>query len=234
MLAFMLASPSELGYDSTVEECHDLGKPGQQCFVYQVNDRFFKTERALCKYDTLCITGRCTRVREVVEVKGFDDLAEVSNKHYALKDRWLDASVETEGKIQERIFDDIDRASRRVEMQIQNGQDVPEFTSHPQDWYDELRSCIADSQSYRRYFLTISHECSGLDVTPNIASDAFLVSQLFVNPPPPSVPAIQEGADPSRSQNYPLADTTSAPRNPAAPKAYAPKTQYRVVIGKSL
>ena len=58
LLAFMSASPEELGYDSTVQVKED--NDGRKCFVYQVGDRYFKTERSLYSYDALYITGRGT------------------------------------------------------------------------------------------------------------------------------------------------------------------------------
>ena len=100
MLSLMSATEEELGYDLTMQHCLDP-EVNRVCFVYEVNSHYYKTQKAIFDNQSLCITGRATRVWEAIEVASFNKLQLLEGSHMVvLKDIWLNAGLVTEGNIQ--------------------------------------------------------------------------------------------------------------------------------------
>ncbi|TFY58406.1 hypothetical protein EVG20_g8164 [Dentipellis fragilis] len=234
--SFIFASMEELGYDKSVQRRLDTAQANPQlCLVFRVQDRYFKTLRTMSEHLGICITGRSTRVFEVVEVKGFDDLTTLGKKTKILKDVWLDADAQTERQIQDAILQDLDTLSDKL---ISDGSLNSE---HFHDVSEEEKKLVCDAlhdRTYRDHFLTIDCDERGAQCKA-IASDAVPAPGVF-SPSlavPFTVPASLSRADRSRSAQVPDGRSGS-PRalceedTLGPPRSYVPKRQYRVVYNE--
>jgi hypothetical protein len=95
LVSFIFASEEQMGYDPSVQRRRDPNHfPPRICWVYSIEEsessaRYFKTCRTLSEFHDSSITGRSTRVLEVVEVASPDDLRLVPGAHpMVLKDAW--------------------------------------------------------------------------------------------------------------------------------------------------
>ena len=97
LFSIVCATPEQLGYDNSIQRCRDpfAKNRNQLCYVYKVEDRFFKTLKCLWDRRSYCVTGRGIRVWEVEEVSSFDNLKPVGTSSMVLKDIWLDEEAQT-------------------------------------------------------------------------------------------------------------------------------------------
>ncbi|TRM63105.1 hypothetical protein BD626DRAFT_495507 [Schizophyllum amplum] len=223
-IAFMFATPAELGFDETVEL---ISVGGEWHYGYKVGDRFYRSTRSIFEHNGTRITGRGTRVWEVVRVKDFKDPTPLDDKRSALKDVWLDEGARTEREIQEALFRDLDLVAQRI-------NDSDPATIHVLDGFEPetrtaLRKCVADRKLYSKYFLTINHDWTGPTSKPR-AAHAVAVPDLFGVQPSPLVASVP-GSDSTRARSNPLVPALTAP-TPVVERAFVPKYQYRVVFGE--
>ncbi|TRM63082.1 hypothetical protein BD626DRAFT_32776 [Schizophyllum amplum] len=198
-IAFMFASRHDLGFDETV---HVVKYQGRSCYGFEVGDRLYRSTCCLFQHNGACLTGRGTRVWEVVRVEDFQSLKQIEEKRCALKDVWLDEDARTEKQILDALFADIDAVAKRIEasdpetLRVLHGFDTKTR--------DELRRCVGDRRLYSWYFLTIDHDWKGPTSKRRAASAI---------PTPDTL-----DAPPSRV----VAD----------PRTFPPKYQYRVVFNE--
>ncbi|KAH9476728.1 hypothetical protein JR316_0010643 [Psilocybe cubensis] len=220
-IAFSFATEEELGYDPTVTLEADGNymfklpeSPGSKKF------RLFRTLEPLSLYRSNNITGRMARVYKVVEI---NESGEEFGDPLVLKDVWLDSTAETERKIQDTIFGDIE--------QFWNSTDEPTELKEIKKAHQQI---VLDG-SYKKYFLEIVLDHSG-QLTKLRAKDGTQTTDLLAEPDPAShVPRTGTKTQKSQLQNvqasvntHPIASRT--PKRPVVLREYSPKRQYRVLF----
>ncbi|KAI0669718.1 hypothetical protein C8Q78DRAFT_1080406 [Trametes maxima] len=216
-IAFIFASKSELGYDETVQI---LEHDGKSYYGYAVGDRLYRSTRCIFEHDGTRIIGRGTRVWEVVRVEDFESLKQIGEKHYALKDVWIDEDALTELAIQHALFADIDAVAKRIEES--DFETLPLLDNIDERTREELRCCVADRQLYSQYFLTIDHDWRG-PLSKPLAPSA-VPSEL--------ASSADSLGDPTRLKSTLPASAPTAVRPQAVCTAFPPKYQYRVVFSE--
>ncbi|KXN86766.1 Bifunctional purine biosynthetic protein ADE1 [Leucoagaricus sp. SymC.cos] len=104
-LSFLFGKPARLGFDKAVRRYKSDHKIHYEYQVaFEGGDRYFRTVKSLFSYRPNRITGRMTRVWQVVEIDAFKG-NKISDQEFALKDVWLDSDAPTEKQIQQDIFD---------------------------------------------------------------------------------------------------------------------------------
>ncbi|TFY51829.1 hypothetical protein EVG20_g10819 [Dentipellis fragilis] len=234
--SFIFASMEELGYDKSIQRRLDTAQVNPRlCLVFRVQDRYFKTLRTISEHLGICITGRSTRVFEVVEVEGFDDLTTLGKETKILKDVWLDTEAQTERQIQDAILQDLDTLSDKL------NSDGSLRSEHFHDVSEEEKKLVCDAlrdRTYRDHFLTIDCDEQGAQCKA-IAPDAVRAPGVFSSglAVPLIVPAALSRANRSRSSQVPDGRSCSLRAlgeedTPGPPRSYAPKRQYRVVYNE--
>ncbi|KAI0324232.1 hypothetical protein GY45DRAFT_1375718 [Cubamyces sp. BRFM 1775] len=160
VLATLIFSTLEdLGYDGNIRRISELDKEAKENrirYVYQLDDRFFKTLKCRDEYNDLYIAGRATRVWEVVEVASFDNTVTLPNaRPMILRDVWLDHGSDTEREIQEKIFERCNEIARKFPP-----KDDPRLFGVDDATRELLHQRLKDG-SYKRLFLTIKADYRG-------------------------------------------------------------------------
>lgn len=219
----MFATENELGYDSTIQRRLDPAT-NKICFVYDVDGHYYKTQKAIFDHRSLCITGRATRVWEVIEVASFDELQPLGGSHTViLKDVWLDAGSMTEGDIQREIFADL----KKIADALQASVEPKGFEGMDDQSKKRLQECLL-AHHWHRYFLTVIREWQGM-TSKEVAKAAEPDSTLFGAPPITVKLSSFPHADISRmslSQPSGLLPHKEKPFN----RRYCPKRQSRLVF----
>ncbi|KAI0735311.1 hypothetical protein C8Q76DRAFT_278275 [Earliella scabrosa] len=224
ILMFMYASLDELGIDPTIVERTDPEQRNRVCYVYRAGEKHYKTVRSIFEYGGIRYTGRATRVWEVVEVQDADNLTSISPDHFVLKDCWLDDAASSEQKVQEQLFDDIEKGLGRIRESKETGRlDVPYLEDLPVELLQKVDECISNPTRYKDYFLTVVNDWQGEPALAR-APGAKAVRSLFDDLPRGPVPAPQVGTDQSRLQQNPLATQLSGSGS------LIPRTQHRAVF----
>ena len=224
ILMFMYASSDELGLDPTIVERTDPEQRNRLCYVYRTGEKYYKTVRSIFEHGGIRYTGRATRVWEVVEVQDADNLTSISQDHFVLKDCWLDDAASSELKVQEQIFDDIEKGLGRIRESKETGRsDVPHLEGPPAELLKKVDECISNPTRYKDYFLTVVNDWQGEPALAR-APGAKAVCSLFDDFPRGPVPATQAGTDQSRLQQNPLAT------QPSGSGSLIPRTQHRAVF----
>ncbi|KAJ2987109.1 hypothetical protein NUW54_g9526 [Trametes sanguinea] len=149
----------DLGYDGNIRQNSEWDQEAKEDrirYVYRLDGRFFKTLECRDEYHDQFIVGRATRVWEVVEVVGFDDIAALSNaQRMILRDVWLEHGSDTEREIQKKIFERCDALAR----------DFPsENDARLKDVDDATRTILHQrlkDGSFKQLFLTIEADYRG-------------------------------------------------------------------------
>ncbi|TRM63110.1 hypothetical protein BD626DRAFT_33149 [Schizophyllum amplum] len=234
-IAFMFATPAELGFDETVEL---ISTDGQWYYGYKVGDRYYRTERSIFEHNGTRISGRGTRVWEVVRIKDFKDpkpLDVERRKTYALKDVWLDKGALTERKIQEALFGDLDDVYRRIKANDAGIRDV--LKGFDKETRTALQDCVADRKLYGKYFLTIDHDWEGPESKPRAAHAVAVPNVFGFGYEPSPLVASVTGSDSTRARPNPLAPPLTPPTPVVLEREFVPKYHYRVVfdeVGEAL
>ncbi|KAG8891920.1 hypothetical protein FRB99_003240, partial [Tulasnella sp. 403] len=148
LLAFIFATPTELGYDDSIRRIRD--QDGEIRYVYRINGRFFKTLRCVTKSVDLRISGRITRVWEAEEVESFETPLVVGSPKVIVRDVWLVESDKTEKQIQDEVFRSLDGLCK-----IESSAKLDASFSGEDDKHrEELIECIKNGK-YKNYFLSI-------------------------------------------------------------------------------
>ena len=223
MLSLMFATEEELGYDPTIQRRLDP-ETNRVCFVYEVDGHYYKTQKAIFDHRSLCITGRATRVWEVIEVASFDKLQPLEGSHtMVLKDVWLDAGSMTEGDIQREIFADLEQIANALEA----GEEPKGFVGMDDESKQMLHKCLL-ARDWHQYFLTLVHEWQGM-TSKEVAEAAEPDSTLFGAPPTTVRLSFLPHADVSRTSMSPLSDLLLHEEKPFNHR-YCLKQQSRVVF----
>ncbi|KAG9007892.1 hypothetical protein FRB90_009172, partial [Tulasnella sp. 427] len=221
MLIFLLANKEKLGYDPTVKRRTD--SDGKPCFIYQVDNRYFKTVRSIFESRRLCVTGRGTRVWQVVEVRSFENLEPIKGRsEMVLKDVWLNKGAMTEGQNLRAIFDELEKLS----LVLQSGTELAILSEFDQEERQRLRDCLLQ-RTWGRYFLTKECDWQGYSSTGR-GDGAEPNNQLFDAPPSDPIPASSSLTSETR-HSTPRPTDPADRRLPQRPRSYGSKQQYRIV-----
>jgi hypothetical protein len=231
LLWFIFATEEDMGYDPTV--CRVLDSTGRIHYVHSIRDtesgstRHFLTRRFLSRVNNLCLTGRATRVSEVVEVNSPTDLTLVSGTQaMVLKDAWLNKRNRTERMIQNDIFARLRNLRRRAHDSSDEFSDL----FFPHDTAKARLLDIIKSENWSRYFLTIVTETEGA-CSKSVAPAAKPVRGLFVvQKAGTKDPSLKAGTGPMQSEHRATAATPGIQEACAAPRLYEVKKRYRVVF----
>ncbi|TFY59786.1 hypothetical protein EVG20_g7656 [Dentipellis fragilis] len=166
-ISFIFAKMDELGYDASVQHCLDHIDPKRKpCIVFRVQDRYFKTLRTISEHLSVRITGRSTRVFEVVEVHGFDNLDPIPGQTTkVLRDVWQAADARTDRQIQDNIFEELDAFSQKLALMAEDAHRLPQFCDVSEEDKELLRQALRN-QNYKRYFMTIACDQQGTQPKP--------------------------------------------------------------------
>jgi hypothetical protein len=153
-----------MGYDPSVQRLWDVTPSSPRvCLVYSIADpqsssRYFKTVRSLSEYQDAHITGRSTRVFEVVEVVSPDDLRAVPGAQpMVLKDAWQKCSRRTERQTQTDIF----LRLRELACRLRDSPNAVAELLDPRDPAYEQVLDVLRGEDWQKYFLTIEAEYVG-------------------------------------------------------------------------
>ncbi|KAG9011451.1 hypothetical protein FRB90_007240 [Tulasnella sp. 427] len=221
MLIFLLANKEKLGYDPTVRRRSD--SDGKPYFIYQVGNRYFKTVRSILESRRLCVTGRGTRVWQVVEVGSFENLEAIEGRpQMVLKDVWLNKGAMTESQNLRAIFDELEKLSR----DLRSGTELAILSGFEEEERRRLRDCLLQ-RTWGRYFLTKECDWQGYSSTGR-GDGAEPNNQLFDAPPSDPIPASSSLTSSTR-RSTPRPTDPVGRRLPQRPRSYGSKQQYRVV-----
>lgn len=199
LAAFIFATMQELGYDACSRRVLDKScEPPRSRLVFRVGGRYFKVLRTISEHLGVCITGRATRVFEVVEVHSFDSVATIDpNQPKILKDVWLDEDARSEGEIQSAIFEDLDELARHL---LPKGAPEPLHFSGMEAAEKTLLLDALRDRNYQKHFLTIPHGASEkVFVSKEVPVGAVSANNVFAHPHPKLKPSIVLNGDTSRS-----------------------------------
>ncbi|KAA1476316.1 hypothetical protein DENSPDRAFT_843230, partial [Dentipellis sp. KUC8613] len=217
LASFIFARADELGFDASVQRRFDQTDTKRDyCLVFRVQDRYFKTLCAISEHlDPRRVTGRSTRVFEVIEVGSFDNLTPIAGAtNKILKDVWLDEGARTEKQIQDDLFEDLDAFAKKLKEEGTSG--LPHFTGVSQEDEDMLCTALRDMK-YKSYFLTIDCDQQGVrsrpyrqfgfpdsavDVSSIPCADLSKGSLAFMPSPPPGEKAMRNPVDHVRKRQY--------------------------------
>lgn len=158
MLSLLFAKPKEIGYDDKVKRDCKYDEKGKIRYIYQVNDRFFRTVSPIFEYRSPRITSRATRVWKVEEIREDGQLVNKQGEYQVLKDVWLDEGSRSEKAIQDAIFSALAKLSSDPTALSKRLGDSGAIS---QETVTRLEQCLAD-ESYRNYFTTIAAHCTGI------------------------------------------------------------------------
>jgi hypothetical protein len=207
ILAFAYASPEELGMDPHVFKASRLTSDEGQQYVYEfevpensanalpmpigLNTRtsstadphkghtkvYYRTVRGRVPMRPVCISGRTTRIWEVVQVASVKALPEDDAEHVILKDVWLDADPTTEAENQTRIFEAVDEYVEEGLKAYTGPDGMMNFINSEarfRDFNDNTKRRLAGlltKKEYRNLFLTKILEWKG-ELTKKRSNDA--------------------------------------------------------------
>ncbi|KXN82898.1 hypothetical protein AN958_01967 [Leucoagaricus sp. SymC.cos] len=226
-ITFLLATPTEMGFDTTVERVTYKDKIQ---YIYTIKSakgqaRRFLTLNPIHNPRSLCITGRKTRVWRVTELpkrlpKDLDTVEGCGE--YALKDVWLNEGSPTERDNLQEVFG-----------KLEDFKDCPEWPAEPLSQL--LRDALRNKQC-KNYFMEI--ECDGRGFsTKGVPDDAtadpsILASDVRQMTEPEKDKHIVKGS----SQSTPPPSFTTDPQSHQSPpglggppRKFEVKRQYRLI-----
>ncbi|KAI0671336.1 hypothetical protein C8Q78DRAFT_1078166 [Trametes maxima] len=225
--SLIFSTVEELGYDADIRRIaeNDAENKEHLRYVYRMNDAFYKTLKCIDEYDDLIITGRATRVWEVVRVHSFDDPQPIPGaERKVLRDVWLDYGTDTESTIQQKIF-------RRCEELANNlpADNDPRLSGMNEETRDELRRRLTQG-TYKDLFLTIEADYRGSSSKPT-AEGFIAVPDIFQAPEYRNKNATRQGADLHRASasRSNLVDHAHSVQQAADHRDYRPKQRNFVV-----
>jgi len=218
LVLFMFATKKEMGYNSHVTRHSHIH------YVYEIGNRFFRTEDVISGYRSNNITGRMARIWSAREVDlNKKDAKPVGSAQCVLKDVWLEAGAKTEMDIQSDIF-----------------HDIKEFwKTNPPDGLEKLWEAhkgLVTSGGYKDFFLCHEVDYSG-ETTKPYNKEFFLLKPGLFSAPKKSNPA--GSPTPSKSRGHtnsqhltvaPAMEENFESRRPAYDQEFASRRQYRVVF----
>uniref|UniRef100_A0A8H8CNM9 Fungal-type protein kinase domain-containing protein n=1 Tax=Psilocybe cubensis TaxID=181762 RepID=A0A8H8CNM9_PSICU len=235
-LSILFATEEGLGYDPLITREADSNYTFE---IPQVNapSRFFRTISPISVYNSNNSTGRMTRIYLA------EDLSTNPPKRCVLKDVWIDSTEQTEGQIQQALFDDIEAFWKEEPA-------TPTVPGDEDDinFFRSLHSDLVKSKRYKDFFLSIETDYAS-PALHDVAPKAVPVRGLLTAPAPatPLPPAFSNSGpvpDSARKSPTPRSSLRSAGTTrpmtkargqlanskPVAPRRYMPKKRYRVVF----
>ncbi|KAI0671335.1 hypothetical protein C8Q78DRAFT_1078165 [Trametes maxima] len=161
--SLIFSTVEELGYDADIRRIteNNIENKERLRYVYRMGDVFYKTLKCLDEYDDSIITGRATRVWEVVRVHSFDDTQPISGgEHGVLRDVWLEYGADTESDIQHKIFHRCEDLANSFPA-----DDDPRLLGVDEKTKEELRHRLTQG-TYKDLFLTIEADYRGSSSKP--------------------------------------------------------------------
>lgn len=205
-MSLQFATQQELGYDERVTRLPNGP------YVYEIPQEgntpslYFRTIRPIFEPRPLKMTGRMTRVWEVVGVMSNEAGAptKASSRRMVLKDVWLDSTATTEAEIQDSLFKDIREFANNPDWcldprlalidVLEENSDVgsdndfeagsarsEEQLEKAERMHKEALSVISyylDGDKFEELFLTISHHHAGVPIR-GVAKDSWDRPDLF-------------------------------------------------------
>ncbi|KAF5316066.1 hypothetical protein D9619_006118 [Psilocybe cf. subviscida] len=184
-LAFAFATPTQLGVDPLVHKApikprsEDHSERVQQ-YIYECQPqadyanntasrtRYYKTQHSLSPERPYRISGRMTRIWQVIEVDNINEANKIPGANpLILKDVWLDLTRKTEAENMDLIFEAVDKfvADAHERYPGPHGlsqfmAEEPRFEHFDQQTKTRLEHLFTD-QHYRSLFLTKRHAWKG-------------------------------------------------------------------------
>ncbi|KAI0671756.1 hypothetical protein C8Q78DRAFT_795351 [Trametes maxima] len=231
LASLIFSTVEDLGYDTDVRRVVEKDARTEEVrihYVYRVEGRFFKTVKCRDDHDDLRISGRATRVWEVVEAPSFDETRALSDarRTMVLRDVWLEDGSETEREIQTKIFQRCDELAKAFPA-----DDDPRLHEVDEETRELLRRRLLDG-SYKDLFLTISADSRG--ATSKSCAEGFTAApELFADLVDINREATRPGSDTKRTPS-PHALSTPDVSIPRAQRAddfrdYRPRQRNFVV-----
>jgi len=223
LLSFMFATKQEMGYDPYITRHSHID------YVYEIENRFFRTQEVISGYRSNNITGRIARIWAAKEVESNKkDAPYIGEDECVVKDVWLDAEARTESEIQTAIFDDIEQFWKN---------EPPAEKAELETLWNKHKGLVT-SGAYKDYFLTHVAEQVGETTKPYNKALFKLKTGLF--------PLLDQGdpldsPTPSRAKSRPQTanqrqtvghtkEENNASRKPVYDREFACRRQYRVVF----
>ncbi|KXN80913.1 hypothetical protein AN958_06840 [Leucoagaricus sp. SymC.cos] len=238
-LSFLFGKPARLGFDKAVRRYKSDHKIHYEYQVaFEGGDRYFRTVKSLFSYRPNRITGRMTRVWQVVEIDAFKG-NKISDQEFALKDVWLDSDAPTEKKIQQDIFDAVE-----AEKTKRKGGEASSL-DYIKSWDTEQRKKLEnllENGEYRNLFMKI--ECESVEGCttkgkPDVATPDPGLLKAGTKGSVKWRSRMLGGADRSRDSPGPIsAASTSSDGNThrtkrnTNPRTYSSKKRYLLVFGE--
>jgi len=207
-----------MGYDPYVTRYSHIQ------YVYEIGNRFFRTEDVISGYRSNNISGRMARIWSAREVdSNKEDAKPIGTAQCVLKDVWLEAGAKTEMDIQRDLFYDIEQF----------------WKTNPPAGLENLWNVhkgLVTSGGYRDYFLCHEVDYSGETTKPYNKEFFLLKPGMFLAPKksnPPGSPTPSESRCHTNSQRLTVAHTMEEnfeSRKPAYDREFASRRQYRVVF----
>ncbi|KXN82897.1 hypothetical protein AN958_01966 [Leucoagaricus sp. SymC.cos] len=170
-VTFVLATPTEMGFDPTVKRVNYKTKTQ---YIYTINStekqtRHFLTVKPIHNPRSLGMTGKRTRVWKVFELpepipENLDNIE--SGNEYALKDVWLAEGSPTERDNLQAIF-----------TKLEEFRDYPDW---PSQSFSQLLRKVFVNKEYKNYFMQIDIDGRGFFTKPVSEDDA--VDPLIPDP----------------------------------------------------
>ncbi|KXN82899.1 hypothetical protein AN958_01968 [Leucoagaricus sp. SymC.cos] len=226
-ITFLLATPTEMGFDPTVERVTYKDKIQ---YIYTIKNakgqaRRFLTLNPIHNPRSLCITGRKTRVWRVTELPKRlpKDLDTVEGRgDYALKDVWLNEGSPTEHDNLQEVF-----------RKLEGFEDYPEWPAEP---LSQLFRSALQNKQYKNYFMEIEYDGRGFS-TKGVPDDATTDPSVLASDVRPMTESekdkhIVKGS----SQSTPAPSFTTDPQSHQSPRGsggpprkFEVKRQYRLI-----
>ena len=201
---------------------------------------YYRTLQERIPARPLCISGRTTRIWEVIQVPSFWDSTHVKGAFpVILKDVWLEMGTPTEGENQARIFTMVDDFVDRALASYPGPDGMMRFLNYDQRFKhfdDRTKKRLAGlltNQAYRRLFLTKILEWKGQSSKVRHGDALRPTKPIF------ALPDIEgQAGNPGRTvmQEHPASlmapQATTVPIQPpevVAQRRYSPKSQVRFI-----
>lgn len=232
LISLQFATQQQLGYDERITRL------SSGSFLYEIPQKdgaqslYFKTVRSIFEQRPLKMSGRMTRVWEVVRVTSKDDTSPLDQNAspMALKDVWLDSTAETEAEIQENLFQDIRRFAQVPNWHLDprlSSYDMLAIGSKPSETAQKqtvsLLQKYLEGDTFKDLFLVIVHHHAGRPVK-KVAEGAWDRRGLFemLDIERITKPGIAKGSTRSRQLTQ---QHTADPSIPQAPQMEAGRSE---------
>ncbi|KAI0755030.1 hypothetical protein C8Q80DRAFT_1266546 [Daedaleopsis nitida] len=226
LASFLFASETQLGYNPSIRyRPQKEGGETTHSLVYKVADRFFKTTKTVASHTNLGVTGRGTRVFEVIEVRGLNDVRPVEGAlPKVLKHVWLQQQGKTEKEIRDMVFERL-KTLQKNEAELKERVRLMVYPEGEEEERERIELEVRN-EGYAEYFLTIDCDERGLP-SKSLPHSASTNPKLFSKETRPMKPPRMHlsGGVPVPA----FLESSSSPTSTQDQRAFAPKTPWFVV-----